>query len=76
MRHAFAGRPQARGVDRPGARRNHADMDNTKPSTDAAGPQHPLVQDYLAQELLHNMRELHAQLEYLQLLMRLQFPPR
>ncbi len=49
-------------------------MESAKRPSDTWAPQNPLVQDHLALELLHHMRELHAQLEYLQLLMRLQFP--
>lgn len=47
-------------------------MDSDKRPTETPASLNPLVQDHLAQELLQHMRELHAQLEYLQLLMRLQ----
>jgi len=53
-----------------------------EPAQSPAGPTeppatlNPLVQQHLAHELLHRMRELHAQLEFLRLLLRLQALPR
>ena len=79
--HLAAGVAPKRGVDPGLEATHHPQMEPAQSPTGPTGPAgphepssalSPLVQQHLAQELLHRMRELHAQLEFLRLLLRLQ----